>query len=308
MAANWTIDVKRTDNGYYCDPDCIVPMQIRSPLSDLKVTQLAEEMLRDGRQKDPVTVRRIHGAAHILDGNRRLAAIKHINTHLLEAGAKPWTVWFVVQEVANELDALLTAATLNATMPMNPLDRANLYSLALREGSLTQEALAERIGKTAAHVSQHLSLLRLGETEQRAIADGRIGFSAALDLLSLPTASREQVVAAVVASPEGMSGAEVKELTAQVRNSAPEGAEDAPPAGGAGRRKLAMGLGKFREIMGALGEKDRVFGPLWNAMDGVLYGEISPDDFTEEWMEFLAKLHFDYLEKLKTDGKIKGIT
>jgi ParB-like chromosome segregation protein Spo0J len=179
-----------------------------------------------------------------------------------------------------------------------------LYSLALREGSLTQEALAERIGKTAAHVSQHLSLLRLGEVEQRAIADGRIGFSAALDLLSLPQASREQVVATVSASEKPMTGAEVKELTAQVRNSAPEGTEDAPPSGGAGRRKLAMGLGKFREIMGALGEKDRVFGPLWNAMDGVLYGEISPDDFTEEWMEFLAKLHFDYLEKLKADGKI----
>jgi len=30
----------------------------------------------------------------------------------------------------------------------------------------------------------------------------------------------------------------------------------------------------------------------------------SPDYFTEEWMEFLAKLHFDYLEKLKADGKI----
>ena len=305
MAAKWTIDVKRTDNGYYCDPDCLVPMQIRSPLSNLKVAELAAEMLRDGRQKDPVTVRRIHGAAHILDGNRRLAAIKHINISRPEG--EKWKVWFVVQEVANELDALLTAATLNATMPMNPLDRAHLYSLALREGSLTQEALAERIGKTAAHVSQHLSLLKLGEVEQRAIADGRIGFSAALHLLGLSPASREQVVATVSASEKPMTGAEVKELTAQARNSAPEGAEDAPPTGGAGRRKLAMGLGKFREIMGALGEKDRVFGPLWNAMDGVLYGEISPDDFTEEWMEFVAKLHFDYLEELKKAGKIKGV-
>lgn len=304
MAAKWNIDVKRTDNGYWCDPDCIVPMQIRSPFSDLKVAELAEEMKRDGRQKDPVTVRRIHGAAHILDGNRRLAAIKHINISLPQE--EKWKVWFVVQDVENELDAILTAATLNATMVMSPLDKAHMYSLALREGNLTQDQLAARVGKTAAHVSQHLSLLRLGEAEQRAIASGKIGFSAALDLVSLPEASRQQVVEAVTSSPEGMTGSEVKELAATVRR------ESAPPDGGGsdpegGRRKMVLSPSKFRSIVTGLGERNSSFLPLANVFESLWYGEITEEEFEEEWATFVAKLHFDYFEKLKADGRIKGV-
>lgn len=303
MAAKWNIDVKRTDNGYWCDPDCIVPMQIRSPFSNLKVAELAEEMLRDGRQKDPVTVRRIHGAAHILDGNRRLAAIKHINTSLPEEAK--WKVWFVVQDVENELDAILTAATLNATMVMSPLDKAHMYQLALREGQLTQEALAERIGKTAAHVSQHLSLLRLGEAEQRAIAEGKIGFSAALDLVSLPEASRAQVVEAVSASETPMTGTEVKELAATVRRESDGGGGS--DAGETSRRKMVLSPSKFRSILNALGERNSSFLPLANVFESLWYGEITEEELEEEWATFVAKLHFDYFEKLKADGRIKGV-
>lgn len=303
MAAKWNIDVRRTDNGYWCDPEMIVPMQIRSPFSDLKIAELAEEMLRDGRQKDPVTVRRIHGAAHILDGNRRLAAIKHINT-LLPAEAK-WKVWFVVQDVENELDAILTAATLNATMVMSPLDKAHMYALALREGNLTQDALAERLGKTAAHVSQHLSLLRLGETEQRAIAEGKIGFSAALDLVSLPEASRQQVVEAVTSSEKPMTGSEVKELAAAARRDGCD-ASDAPSEAG-GRRKMVLSPSKFRAIVNGLGEKNSSFLPMANVFESLWYGEITEHELEEEWAEFVAKLHFDYFEKLKADGRIKGV-
>lgn len=304
MAAKWNIDVKRTDNGYWCDPECIVPMQIRSPFSDLKVAELAEEMLRDGRQKDPVTVRRIYGAAHILDGNRRLAAIKHINISL--PAEEKWKVWFVVQDVENELDAILTAATLNATMVMSPLDKAHMYQLALREGNLTQEQLATRVGKTAAHVSQHLSLLRLGEAEQRAIADGKIGFSAALDLLSLPETSRAQVVEAVSAAETPMTGSEVKELAATVRREASEQEGSAPPDGGA-KRKMVLSPSKFRSVVTGLGERNSSFLPLANVFESLWYGEITETEFEEEWAEFVAKLHFDYFEKLKADGRIKSV-
>lgn len=305
MAVKWNIDVKRTDNGYYCAPECIVPMQIRSPYSDLKVAELAEEMYRDGKQKDPVTVRRINGAAHILDGNRRLAAIKHINAHLISsADAKPWQVWFVVQEVESELDAVLTAATLNATMAMNPIDRAHMFSLALREGSLTQEQLAQRIGKTAAHVSQHLSLLRLGEAEQRAIAAGKIGFSAALDLLGLPEASREQVVAQVAEQTGPVSGQEVKALVAAARKEAsPGGDASTPPSGGAGG-KLVVGLGGLRKAFSALAEKDSTFLPIANVVDSFLRGQMGEDDLADEWQTFVQKLLFDHLEKLKSDGLV----
>lgn len=305
MAAKWNIDVRRTDNGYWCNPEGIVPMQIRSPFSDLKVAELAEEMRRDGRQRDPVTCRKVNGMPHLLDGNRRLAAIKWINSRLLAEGEQPWKVWFVVQDVENELDAILTAATLNATMVMSPLDKAHMYALALREGNLTQDALAERLGKTAAHVSQHLSLLRLSETEQRAIAEGKIGFSAALDLVSLPEASRQQVVEAVTSSEKPMTGSEVKELAAAARRDGCD-ASDAPSEAG-GRRKMVLSPSKFRAIVNGLGEKNSSFLPMANVFESLWYGEITEHELEEEWAEFVAKLHFDYFEKLKADGRIKGV-
>lgn len=305
MAVKWNIDVKRTDNGYYCAPELVVPMQIRSPYSDLKVAELAEEMYRDGKQKDPVTVRRIGGNPHLLDGNRRRKAVDFINLNLLAEGESPWLLWFVVQEVENELDAILTAATLNATMAMNPIDRAHMFSLALREGNLTQDALAQRIGKTAAHVSQHLSLLKLGETEQRAVAAGKIGFSAALDLLGLPMASREQVVAQVAEQTGPVSGQEVKALVAQARKEAsPDGDANTPPTVGAGG-KLVVGLGGLRKAFSALAEKDSTFLPIANVVDSFLRGQMGEEDLADEWHEFIQKLLFDHLEKLKEAGKIR---
>jgi ParB/RepB/Spo0J family partition protein len=313
MAAKWNLTVRRTDNGYYCDPNGIVPMQIRSPFSDLKIAELAGEMYRDGKQRDPGTVRRIAGVPHILDGNRRLAAVKYINAELLAEGEQPWEFWFVCQEVKNELEAVLTAATLNATMPMNPLDKAHMYQLAIREGNLTQDALAERIGKTAAHVSQHLSLLRLGEAEQTAIANGRIGFAAALELLGLSKESREQVVAQVTNADTPMSGTDIKELTVAARKAesadrspSPEGEGDTPPSGGV-RRKLALSASKFKDVINSLGERNVSFLPLANIFDMLWYGEITEQDLEDEWATFVAKLHFDHLEELKKAGRIKGV-
>lgn len=310
MAAKWNIDVRRTDNGYFCDPARVVPMQIRSPYSDLKVAELAEEMLRDGRQKDPGTVRRVDGVPHLLDGNRRLAAIKWIRKHHPELADK-WQFWFVVQDVRSEVDAILTAATLNATMQMGPLDKAHMYSLALREGGtdMTQEILAKRVGKTAAHVSQHLSLLRLGEAEQRAIAAGKIGFAAALDLLGLSKESREQVVAAVESTEGGLTGQEVKELAAQARRAEPAPSADAtgdtPPQGGGGGGKIVMGLGKLRKAFSALAEKDGTFLPIANVIDGFLRGDIDEEGLADEWGEFIAKLHYNYMEELKAKGLVR---
>lgn len=304
MAVKWNIEVKRTDNGYYCDPAVVVSMQVRSPLSDLRIPELAAEMYGDGAQRSPAVCQRVYGVPHIYTGNRRKLAIEYINERLLQPGEEPWKLWFVLQNTESVLDSILLANTLNEALPMNALDKAHMYSLALREGCLTQEQLAQRVGKTAAHVSQHLSLLRLGEAEQRAIAAGKIGFAAALDLMGLSKESREAVVASVEAAPEGMTGQEVKALAAAARKeeSAPrEGG--APPEGGAG--KIVMGLGGLRKVLSALAERNGTFLPIANVIDSLLRGQISEDDFEEEWATFVAKLHFDYLEKLKADGKVR---
>lgn len=298
MAAKWTIDVKRTDNGYNCDPTVVVPMQIRSPYSDLKIEELAQQMLSDGRQKDPVTCRRVNGVPHLLDGNRRLAAIKWINEKV--PVEKPWTIWFVLQTVEDEFDALLTAATLNATLPMNPIDKAHLYNMLLTEGQLTQDALGAKIGKTAAHISQHLSLLRLGEKEQRAIAAGKIAFSAALDLCGLSQESRDTVVEAVEAAEKPLSGQEVKEVVANARRE-----ETSSSNGEAASSKIVIGLGGLRKALEALAEKQSTFRPIANVIDMFLRGQMSQEDLEDEWGTFIQKLHFDYLEKLKEEGKVR---
>lgn len=308
MAMKWQIDVRRPDNGYWCDPERVVPYQIRSPLSDLKIEDLAKQMYADGRQKDPGSVQNLHGVPHLIDGNRRLAAVKWINEHLLQAGEKPWEFWFVVVKVDSVLDALLTANTLNEGLRHNPMDRAHFYKTAMHEGGLTQEQLAGRLDKTAAHVSQTLGLLKLDEATQRLVAEGKIGFAAALEMLGLSQEKRAEIAATVSeAGPQGMTGNEVKALAVAARREETQDRSGTSSEGPAREGKIVMGLGGLRKALTGLAEKNNTFLPIANVIDSFLRGAISEEDLADEWATFIERLLFDHLETLKEKGLIRKV-
>jgi ParB family chromosome partitioning protein len=76
---------------------------------------------------------------------------------------------------------------------LNPIEEARAIQRLLRDFGLTQEALAERIGKNRISISQTVRLLGLPEPAIKAIETGAISAGHGVALLGLPTAAQQLV-------------------------------------------------------------------------------------------------------------------
>jgi ParB family chromosome partitioning protein len=74
---------------------------------------------------------------------------------------------------------------------LNALEEAHAFQQLIDEFGLTQEAVAERVGKARTTVTNLLRLLRLPENIQAAVADGRLSGAHARALLPLVTPERQ---------------------------------------------------------------------------------------------------------------------
>jgi ParB family chromosome partitioning protein len=75
---------------------------------------------------------------------------------------------------------------------LNPVELAFAYQKLADEFSLTQEQIAQKVGKARPSVANTLRVLQLPEPMQKAIADGKITFGHAKLLLSVPNAKERQ--------------------------------------------------------------------------------------------------------------------
>ncbi len=75
---------------------------------------------------------------------------------------------------------------------LNPIDKAIGYQRLVDEFSLTQEAVAKKVGQSRAAVANALRLLQLPESMQEALADGRLTEGHAKVLLSVKNESERE--------------------------------------------------------------------------------------------------------------------
>jgi ParB family chromosome partitioning protein len=112
-------------------------------------------------------------------GERRLRASKHLGLATIPA---------VVKSTADE-DMLRDALLENLHRAnLNPLEEASAYQQLLADFGITQDQLAERIGRSRPQITNTLRLLRLPESVQRRVASGVLTAGHARALLSLPDA------------------------------------------------------------------------------------------------------------------------
>jgi len=96
---------------------------------------------------------------------------------------------------------------------LNPLEEAGAYRQLMDEFGLTQEEVAEQVGKSRTAVANTVRLLRLPDDVQEALAAERISEGHARALLALPSARlQRQVLAAIEAR-----GLNVRQTEALVR-------------------------------------------------------------------------------------------
>lgn len=111
---------------------------------------------------------------------------------------------------------------------IGPMEEARALGALLRLG-YTQEELARRLGKSAAHVSERLRLTTLPEPIQELVLDGRLSSSAARNVARIPDAERQRAVAGELAAGR-YTMRQVEALMRELRAPRPSPAAEPTPA------------------------------------------------------------------------------
>jgi ParB family transcriptional regulator, chromosome partitioning protein len=187
------------------DLDRIVPnpRQPRLQMEQGPLEELAQSIRVNGIIQ-PILVRRSGDRYEIIAGERRWRAAQIAG--LLRVPA-------VVREIGD--DQLLQVALIENIQRenLNPIDEATAYRRLLDECAMTQEALAEAVGKDRASIANHLRLLRLPAEVQRQVSGGALSMGHARALVALENlVTLKQAADDVVAR-----GLSVRETEALVR-------------------------------------------------------------------------------------------
>ncbi len=81
---------------------------------------------------------------------------------------------------------------------LNPLEEAAAYQQLIEDFGLTQEAVAQRVGKSRSAVANTLRLFQLPPSVQRLLVDGRLSAGHARALLATPDRTSQEALAVVI--------------------------------------------------------------------------------------------------------------
>jgi ParB family transcriptional regulator, chromosome partitioning protein len=166
------------------------PEQPRRRFDEAKLLELADSMKVHGVIVPLVVRPRPEGGYFLIAGERRWRAAQRAGLH---------EVPVVVQDVAQGT-ALERALVENLQRAdLGPLEEAGAYQRLVEEFGLTQEAVAERIGKDRSTIANSLRLLKLPPPVRQLVEDERLSMGHARALLALDEpAAIEQAARQVV--------------------------------------------------------------------------------------------------------------
>lgn len=163
----------------------------------------------------PVLVRPTEDPARfeLIAGERRWRAAKRAGLPSVPA---------IVREV-DDLDSLEQAVVENLhRQDLNPLEEAAAYQQLMEDFNLTQERLAERVGKSRSAVANTLRLFQLPPSIQKMVAENQLTAGHARALLGTPDRAFQEGLARRAVS----AGLSVREVEEAVRRREGGGAQD----------------------------------------------------------------------------------
>ncbi|MCX7907410.1 MAG: ParB/RepB/Spo0J family partition protein [Bacteroidetes bacterium] len=183
------------------------PYQPREQFDEEALEELAQSIRQHGLIQ-PITVRAAEdGYYELITGERRWRACRRIGMPRIPA---------FVRE-ANDETMLEMALVENIQREaLNPLEIALGYRRLLEECSLTQEQIAERVGKDRSTVANFLRLLQLPDAIQAALRDGRISMGHARAMLGL-NRKEEQLRVLEQTLRQNLSVRQVEELVRRLK-------------------------------------------------------------------------------------------
>jgi ParB family chromosome partitioning protein len=178
------------------------PMQPRAALEPEALAELAASIREHGLIQPLIVTQQGPERYQLIAGERRWQAARM-------AGLA--TVPVMVKEATPQQVLELALVENIQRADLNPLEEASAFRQLVDEFGLTQEQVAERVGKSRVAVTNTLRLLRLPAAVQQALADGTIHEGHARAMLALPT-SEAQVAALKTVTAKALSVRQTEEL------------------------------------------------------------------------------------------------
>jgi len=188
------------------DVDRIVPnlRQPRQGFDEQTLDELARSLKRDGVLQ-PVIVRQSEDGYELIAGERRWRAAQRAG--LLKIPA-------IIREVADERVLELALVENLQREELNPLEEAHAYQMLLDELGLTQQEVADRVGKQRATIANALRSLNLPREVQQLIRDRMLSAGHAKALAALANAESQIDLARRIVN-DGLSVRQVEALVAR---------------------------------------------------------------------------------------------
>lgn len=180
------------------------PFQPRRQVDPAELAALADSIREQGvlqpilARPDPAAP----GRYQIIAGERRWRASQQAGLHEIPA----------LVRVLTDITAMAAALVENLQREdLNPIDEGEGYRRLIEEFALTQERVAESVGKSRSHVANTMRLLKLPPTVQTELRRGAISAGHARALLTHPDPAR----AALAVIAQGLNVRQTEALTAR---------------------------------------------------------------------------------------------
>ncbi len=158
------------------------PDQPRTRFTEANLEELAQSIRANGVVQ-PIVVRKFGARYQIVAGERRWRASQRAELRRIPA---------VVKDVSDEKLLELALIENIQRQELNPIEEAKAYRKLIDRIGLTQEQVAEQVGKERSVVTTSLRLLRLPGEIQKAVEEGKLsaGHGRALMMIEDPIALR----------------------------------------------------------------------------------------------------------------------
>lgn len=174
----------------------------------------------------------------IIAGERRWRAAKRAGLQFIPV---------IVRQVNDELTLQHALVENLHRDDLNPLEEATAYQQLVEDFDLTQEEVAQKVGKSRSAVANLLRLFQLPPQVQRLVAEGRVSAGHAKALLGTPDRAFQESLAHRVAT-DGLSVRETEEAVRQ-RNGLAGSPSGSPGSSGSRSKLRAPGLLELEELL-----------------------------------------------------------
>ena len=191
------------------DPSSLQP---RSTFDDAKLEELARS-IRENGVIQPLLLRRKGGRFELIAGERRWRAAQLAGLTKVPA---------VLRSVSDDKVLELGLIENIQREDLNPIEEARAYKKLIETVGLTQETVAERVGRDRSYVTNYLRLLRLPDDLQELLQSGRLSTGHARSLLAAESVDIQRRLARKIIE-QGLSVRATERLVKQTLESPQRG-------------------------------------------------------------------------------------